>query len=375
MIVRRLLLGLAFAVGVGWAVFGVQTARARVTPAPTAPDELRGVWHVHTTRSDGRGTLAEVVRAARSAGDAFVIVTDHDRTTPAEQGWRDGVLVVEGIEVSTRLGHVAAVGLPRPLTEEERAGDPLRTIAALGGRAVLAHPLHPTRPFRGTGGDEDGPWAGYEIFSNDTAWHQALHERAWDRLLLFALELPFDRGRAVLDLAGPPAPELGRFDALHAEAGAAREGGPSSPLRRALLCSVDAHGYPSYRAAFEAVTMHVPFRPTGDGARDARAVTEALLDGAATCVLEGRGSVVRVRYGGGRDAGLSLTLPADVADATLRLVRDGRLLRSQPQPLRAGENALPLAPLCGGRCAPGDYRLELWRGGAPWIFTNPAAIE
>jgi hypothetical protein len=369
-IVRPLLLGLAFALGVGYAVFGVRAARGRVTPAPTAADELRGVWHVHTTRSDGRGTLSEVVRAAKAAGDAFVVVTDHDRTVPGEQGWRDGVLVVEGVEVSTRLGHVAAVGLPRPLTAEERAGpDPLAAIAALGGRAVLAHPLHPLRPFRGEGPAADlGPW-GFEVFSNDTAWHQALRERAWDRVLLLALELPFDPGRAVLDLAAAPRPELARFDGLAREA---RRAGRPAPV---LLCSADAHGYPSYRAGLEAVSMHVPVRPTGDGARDARAVAAALLDGSATCVLEARGAVARVRYQGGPAAALALDLPAAAPDAAVRLVRDGALVAERPLPLRAGPNAVPLAPLCGGACAPGEYRLELWREGAPWIFTNPAAIE
>lgn len=364
-VARRLLTGLGAALAAGYLAFGASTCRARVTPAPTAPDELRGVWHVHTTRSDGRGTLADVVRAAREAGAAFVVIADHNVLTPREQGWRDGVLVVEATELSTRLGHVVALGLDRPLSVEERADDPLGTVAARGGHAVVAHPLHPRRPFRGLG--QDLPWTGFEVFSNDSAWYQALAGWAWDRILLAALELPWDGGRAVLDLAGSPDPELARFDAER------RAGGGAG--RRVLLCSADAHGYPGYRPAFEAVTMHVPVRPTGDGARDARAVAAALLDGSATCVLSARGSVSRLRFQGGPDPALEVELPAPAADATLRLVRDGAVVADRSLPLHAGRTRVPLRPLCAGSCAPGEYRLELRRAGAPWIFTNPAAIE
>jgi hypothetical protein len=367
--VRRGTLALAAVLVLGYGAFGIRTAADRARPAPTAPDELRGAWHAHTTRSDGRGTLDEVVAAARDAGLAFVVVTDHDVVTPSEQGWRDGVLVIEGQESSTRLGHVVVLGLDRPLSREERAGDPLRTIEAEGGRAVLAHPLHPLRPFRGF--DEQLPWIGFEIFSNDTSWHEALADRAFVRIGLGVLRLPWDGGRAVLDLAAPPVRELARFDEERARARAAGD----RRRARALFCSADAHGYPSYRAAFRAVTMHVPVRPTGDAAADARAVTDALLDGSATCVLEARGPVARVRFTGGKDAALDLDAPGGAADASARLIREGAVVAERPLALAPGPNHVPLAPLCGGACPPGDYRIELWRAGAPWLFTNWVGIE
>ncbi len=366
---RTIALATAVILAVAYLAFGVRTALDSADPVPTAPDEMRGAWHVHTTRSDGLGTLDEVIAAARDTGLAFVVVTDHNVVTPVEQVWKDGVLVVQGQEVSTSLGHVVALGIDRPLTREERTADPLRRIETLGGRAVLAHPLHPRRPFRGL--DEDLPWVGFEVVSNDTSWHQALADRAFGRIALGALRLPWDGGRAVLDLAAPPTRELARFDEQRRRARAAGD----RKQARALLCSVDAHGYPSYRAAFAAVTMHVPVRPTGEAAADARAVSDALLDGSAVCVLEARGSVARVRFTGGEDAGLDLDVPAGAGDVTARLVRDGAAVAERPLPLAPGRNHVPLAPLCGGACAPGDYRLELWRDGAPWLFTNGVGIE
>lgn len=373
---RKLLLVVAAAL-FAWVAFGLRVRAARPARPPPPPGELRGAWHVHTTASDGRGTLDEVVAAARDAGLQFVVVTDHNVLAPAAPEWRAGVLVVPATEASTDHGHVVAVGVPRPLRGAERRDDPLDAIAALGGAAVLAHPLHPRRPFTGWG---TGPWRGFEIVSNDTAWYRALSERAFGRIARAALVLPWDPPAAVLTLADEPAAELRRFDA---ELRAARDAvlpaaaADAPAARRALLCSADAHGWPSYGAAFGAFSMHVPVAPTGDAARDARAVLDALLRGAAACVLDGRApaSGVRVTPRRGADGAVDALLLAlsapDLAGAEAILLRDGApVARAAP-----AAGGAPAALACPGACAPGDYRVEVRRGGRPWIFTNPVAIE
>jgi hypothetical protein len=334
------------------------------------PGELRGAWHVHTTRSDGRGTLDEVVAAAREAGLQFVVVSDHEALAPEEQGWHGGVLVVKAVEVSTPFGHVVAVGVPRPLTPDERNGEPLKAIRALGGEAVLAHPLHPHRPFTGWG---RGPWRGLEIVSNDTTWGETVAGNAWARVGLAALTFPFDRGRALLALQQEPRDELRRFDL---EAAAARSGSPQSP-GPALLCSADAHGYPSYRAAFEAFSMRVPVTPSGDGTVDARSVAAALLDRRAVCVLDGEASASGVRLERARD-GRSLALRLDASDlsrASFTLFHDGEPIARRIPAARSGEAVIPFGCGEGARCPPGDYRVEATWAGKPWIFTNPIRIE
>jgi len=97
---------------------------AAVRPLPLSPPpatrELRGAWHVHTTRSDGRGSPTDVARAARSAGLDFVVLTDHNPAelpTPARE---EGVLLVPGQESSTPFGHLADVGSRRALNDGEK---------------------------------------------------------------------------------------------------------------------------------------------------------------------------------------------------------------------------------------------------------------
>ncbi len=349
----------------GWGLAVVRPARA-ARPGPVA-GELRGAWHVHTTRSDGRGTLTEVLAAARAAGLQFVVVTDHNVLAPEDAGWHDGVLVIEASEASSRFGHVIAVGLPRALTLAERNGEPLEVIAAQGGQAVLAHPFHPRRPWSGW---ERGPWRGLEVVSNDTAWGEITVGRGWGRLLPGLAALPFDSARTVIGLVPSTAREEAVLDAAlrGPRQGPARrpDGTPAPP--RVLLCSADAHGYPSYRAAFEAFSMHVPVRPSGDAAADGQAVLSALLDGRATCVFDGVAPAAHVRLAADGKA-LRLTAEAALDGAEAGLWRDGAVVASG----RGEGGAIRFE--CQGGCGPGTYRAVVRRGGRPWLFTNPAVIE
>jgi hypothetical protein len=82
------------------------------------PDEgwarTAGVVHVHTTLSDGGGTPEEVIRAARATGLAFLGITDHNNLDAKPfEGYRDGVLVLVGSELSTPVGHLLGLGLDR----------------------------------------------------------------------------------------------------------------------------------------------------------------------------------------------------------------------------------------------------------------------
>jgi hypothetical protein len=366
---RIALVALVLAVA-AWAGFGLSARRARdgrrraaAAEAARGAAELRGAYHVHTTASDGRGTLDEVVDAARAAHLDFVVVTDHNVRVPARPAWIRGVLVVPGTEASTPWGHVVALGVPRALTAEERQRDPLGAIRALGGQAVLAHPLHPRRPFTGWGG---GSWRGLEVVSNDTSWHRVVADRDVGRAVRAALDLPWDGGLAVLALSSDPAGELARFDAEERRARAAG----ARPPAHVLLCSADAHGLPSYRAAFEAFTMRVPVARTGDPEADARAVTAALLDGSASCVVDAIAPASHVRLDAA-PGGLSLSLDAAAPAGTrFQVLRDG-VPFGDLAPGPDGRRTLR----CQGRCPPGDYRVEARVDGRPWIFTNPVAIE
>jgi len=350
-----------------WLAWGLGVTRERAARPPPAAGELRGAWHVHTTRSDGRGTLTEVLQAARAAGLQFLVVTDHNVLAPEDAGWHDGVLVIEASEASSRFGHVIAVGIPRALTPGERGAEPLDAIAALGGQAVLAHPFQARRPWSGW---ERGPWRGIEVVSNDTSWGEITVGRGWGRILPGLAALPFDATRAVIGLVPSTSKEEAVLEAgLLSDAARTRrqDGSPAPP--RVLLCSADAHGYPTYRAAFEAFSMHVPVRPSGDGAADGKAVLAALMDGRATCVFDGVAPASGVRLARAPGGGISLQADADLGGVEALLWSGGAVVASG-----RGEGGV-IRFDCAGGCGPVIYRAVATRGGRPWLFTNPAVFE
>ncbi|MGI5482246.1 CehA/McbA family metallohydrolase [Streptomyces lavendofoliae] len=110
----------------------------------------RGDCHLHTVYSDGRRTPAEVAAAARAAGLDFINSSEHN-THAAHRAWDglwgDDLLILTGEEVTTRTGHVVAVGTDpgtfvdwRYRARDNRFGHFAREIRRAGGLVVPAHP-------------------------------------------------------------------------------------------------------------------------------------------------------------------------------------------------------------------------------------------
>ncbi len=124
-------------------------------PAPRAAGRgrawYRGDCHLHTVHSDGARTPGELVAAARAARLDFIVTTEHNTTSAhAEFGplAGDDLLVLTGEEITTRNGHLLALGTDPGVWFDWRfrARDPrayartARAIRAAGGLAVPAHP-------------------------------------------------------------------------------------------------------------------------------------------------------------------------------------------------------------------------------------------
>ena len=107
---------------------------------------IPGAYHIHTTRSDGHGDRAAVAAAAARAGLKFIILTDHgDGTRPPDPpAYIDGVLVLDGVEISTDAGHYVALDMPRaPYPLGGTADAVVEDVARLGGFGIAAHPDSP----------------------------------------------------------------------------------------------------------------------------------------------------------------------------------------------------------------------------------------
>ncbi|MGP2442263.1 CehA/McbA family metallohydrolase [Streptomyces sp. JW3] len=110
----------------------------------------RGDCHLHSWYSDGRRTPAEIAALARAAGLDFINSSEHN-THAAHAHWAEvageDLLVMVGEEVTTRNGHVVALGTDpgtfvdwRYRARDNRFGRFARQIRRAGGLVVPAHP-------------------------------------------------------------------------------------------------------------------------------------------------------------------------------------------------------------------------------------------
>ena len=181
--------------------FALLTLPPRRLPLPPFDDgTIAGSLHIHTTRSDGRGTPDEIAAAAARAGLKFIVFTDHgDATrTPDAPAYRSGVLCLDGVEISTAGGHYVALDMPSapfPLAGEPR--DVVEDVRRLGGFGIAAHPDSPKLELAWR--DWTAPFDGIELLNPDTSWRvwaeQAVGSAApWQarrRLMAAVLDYPF----------------------------------------------------------------------------------------------------------------------------------------------------------------------------------------
>ena len=211
---RRVIPVLALAVvAAGW--YGILPPPP-VALAPVPPDvvpAMRGAIHVHTSRSDGTGTVEAVAAAAASAGLRFVVLTDHGNGTRESDlpAYHSGVLVLDGVEINTREGHLVALGLPTaPYPLAGSARDVLEDVHRLGGFAIAAHPASEREELRWSDWSIDID--GLEWLNGDSEWR---NEPPWS-LARVLLAYPFRGQDALVTLLDRPEEAIARWDELSA---------------------------------------------------------------------------------------------------------------------------------------------------------------
>jgi hypothetical protein len=334
-------------------------------PSSDRRTRVAGVVHVHTTRSDGRGTPEQVIAAARAAGLDFIVITDHGGLDAKRyEGYSGGLLVLVGTEISTQQGHVLGFGFPEPAFRfPDEASEVIEDLQALGGAAVIAHPDSPRQDFRWTRWDLPGPW-GIELLNGDTQWRSA----GWMATAWMAAAYPLNSTYALLGLVARPGQTLDRWDRLLGERDVP------------MIAGADAHGFPSYEPQFSVTRNHLVLdRPlSGDAKTDIAAVVAALARGRGYVAVDGLAPASGFSFiasQGDRLWTMGETVAADPPPrlraggtlpegATVHLFHDGRPIKDG-----AGELEWPEATA-------GVYRVEVRLPGwdVPWVLSNPIYV-
>ena len=326
-----------------------------------------GAVHVHSTYSDGDGTIPEILDAARGAGLDYVLLTDHAEMSLCDrrwEAWHDGVLLALGCELSPgKEPHSLALELDDPSGLDALApAERLAEVNARGGYSFIAHP----RGHRMAGMDIP-PWtewkspfiAGLEIWSFTYDW---LGTFRWRRAVSC-----YRRPHALV--TGPNPEVLATWDRL------------ASRRPVSGIAGVDAHARPTifgrlkifpYDMLFGTTLTHVLVGELGrDAAADAATVKKALVAGRCYMAYHAVGDPAGFRFFARSDSGIAqmgdevaltarpalrVTLPAT---AEIRFIANGRAV--------AGRHAsrAEYRPV-----EPGPHRVEVRHAGRPWIFSN-----
>ena len=372
-VVGKLLRALVGLVLLLMGVMGVFTCGATFTDYPVvpaqegAPQWPRGGFHVHTKLSDGSGTVEQVAAAAKAAGLQFVVLTDHNDFVPREPAFVDGVLMVQGVELSTPHGHLVAFGMQTPLDGPRAKQEGVSAVEAAGGTSVLAHPIQKKNPWRDPEGARRA--RGFELYSADTFLRDALRS-PFSRLLPAVGAYFGEPLHGLMILVNPQPASTERLLEL------------TRDRPRLALCSHDAHGQPRYRDVFRTLSMYLPptalSEPLAQEPRAAAAqVVQALSGGQAICVFRALGEPT----GFALDGPLKEQREARVGD-----VLTVRLPQHPPGSVRVevwGAGRLRPDGLTVDLVEEGAVQIEVWAQAPgrlfgsewkPWIVPSPVRV-
>jgi len=343
-------------------------------PAPPESAYCWGAFHVHSTFSDGLGTLPEIAAAARDRGVSFVILGDHGAPNPAAGALDrtvDGVRFCGGSETSHPDGHLLVAGLnriPRYVLPPSPP-DAIADVQALGGFTVLLYPEW--KKYRWRYWEDDFRPQGIEVLN----LFSALREAEVIQQIDMVMTAPFGDFHILKALRRPQA-EIRRWDELLARGmtygffGLDLHGGFRSILDLPVRV-------PSYRMGFGLLALGIRRTDAGDP-------MAAVRRGDFFSVVRGAAVPDRFEFSARQDGHrippgrivsrgrASLEIEVAVSGYATRIVlfRDGQAYRQTD----AGRLELTDAP-------DGMYRAEVYlrdhpslAAEMPWICSNPIGV-
>jgi hypothetical protein len=350
---------------------------------------VKGAMHIHSSRSDGTGTIDEIARAAAAAGLQFIILTDHGDGTrrPEPPAYRAGVLVIDAVEVSTSNGHYVALRTPQmPFRLAGQARDVIEDVARAGGFGFAAHPTSLRSALRWH--DWEAPFDGLEWLNADSEWR----DESGMSLMRALLTYPLRPTEALATLLDRPVDALVRWDQL---ARKRHVSGVAAADAHARLGLEGGAGYddwttaklPSYESLFRLFVNHVILDQawTGNAAADAELLLTSLGAGRVFSSIEGLATLGAFQVTA-LSAGM-FARPGEYIDSSHPVELDGTIAAPPGTTMAVLHDGVPIYDTVEPKfrldigTTPGIYRVEARLAGQgdpdaiPWLVSNPIYVN
>ena len=338
--------------------------------------------HLHSTHSDGTGTVAEIARAAGRSQVDVVLLTDHDTLAAkraGEERWYGSVLVLVGEEVSpVGENHYLAFGLDEHVRHHGlSAAQICEAVRERGGFGFAAHPWsRGSERFKraGTG----MPFRDLEAADGVELWSLVTDTAEKLRGIPSALGFVAAPERAV---DHPPQRNLREWERLCAKRRVPAIGGLDAHQFGKRIGPVVPLRLMSYKRSFRLLRTHVLCEQTlrGELEHDRDQVFSALREGRCYLAFDALAPARGFRFwaqGPEGDVPMGAEVPAGrfslhavlPAPARMRLLRDGEEIAAREAPA-----------LVVDVDEPGVYRVEarLERHGRErtWVLSNPVYLR
>ncbi len=335
-----------------------------------------GALHIHSLYSDGTKDVDYIIEQAAKAGLKWIILTDHNTLKPLKhEGYHNGVLVIAGTEITPRYSnHLLAFGTSEVISEEIGERNYIDEVHKQNGICFVAHPdesIHrqnPQKPLRWEDWSIDS-FDGIEIWNYLTDWTDNYTIKK-NKLLQYLLRHKMSKG--------PTKNVLAWWDRLNNK----KENViPAIGGLDAHSFRIGRHGFwvkiSDYYDFFKSLNnIALSDEPLSEDVSTAKMqILNALKNGNNLLVNRRVSKNTQIEFYAedkeekafsgetiklGDYTKIVAKLPKK---ATVRLLHNGVIVY---------ENETKILEY--DKLETGKYRLEVYRKGLPWIFTNPIII-
>ncbi|MBT3602931.1 MAG: PHP domain-containing protein [Candidatus Latescibacteria bacterium] len=333
--------------------------------------EYCGAIHVHSTYSDGSGSVPVILNAAHQSQLDFLILTDHNSLRARAEGWEGWhgkTLLIVGDEVSGRHGHCLAIGTQQRVNHRQDHQGILQDIHRQEGLSFIAHPHGKYRPLFKEHNHSWGNWAvdhftGLELWSYMFDWVTDFrYYRFWNHYR-----------HPNRYITGPHPQTLQKWDLICQQRPCVAIGGVDAHARKYHPTPFVVFPYESaFRTLHTRILLQKPL--TGSKQEDIRAILQALKQGHCYISYDdlAQGAGVRFQTPDGQitmgdetpfqsPIEINIQLPQK---ADLKIICNGQTIAQHQEQNHTFQAKKP-----------GVYRVEAQIQNSPWVYTNPIYLR